>query len=516
MTPKECEKIYNEAYRAVYWTAMSLLRNEADAEDVVQDTFVKMLESYDTLQDKSKVVPWLKKICANKCLDLLSRTRTQAVEQEFFEDVEYVPEDFLPESVAESEERRKIIMDIIEKALSDDVRTTIILHYFDEMSTKEISEAMGIPQGTVLWRLGFARMKIKKEVEKYEKETNTKLYTVALPFLTLLFMKEAELVPFRPMSASLVELSASVGASAGEAATVIASEAIKKGTGIMMKKVIISIIAIVCAGVAAVGIYVAATKEDDDSSKKRKKQDTEITATVTDTVDEPGDEPEFGTPEYWLSKMYLVDVNDEAALRKIADTLMNCEPKLGEDKQDLYKKVVASIGKEPMETSMLSNQHTYDFEYAFEGGYEGYDRLVSFGYWRYATEPCDDVLHDPGKVMAYEWYTSREERKGLGDFTLYIYDEARAKKAYDFLCKYITEYYAAENPRIDDSPRWYSLLYGEGYNYYAYVRLLHKEDDGNLYKVGLVNYFADPELTAAWEELYGEQETEKVTEPETE
>ena len=34
MTEKEIEKIYNEGYRAVYWTAMSLLRNEADAEDV--------------------------------------------------------------------------------------------------------------------------------------------------------------------------------------------------------------------------------------------------------------------------------------------------------------------------------------------------------------------------------------------------------------------------------------------------------------------------------------------------
>ena len=40
MTPKECEKIYNEAYRAVYWTAVALLKNESDAEDVVQDTFV--------------------------------------------------------------------------------------------------------------------------------------------------------------------------------------------------------------------------------------------------------------------------------------------------------------------------------------------------------------------------------------------------------------------------------------------------------------------------------------------
>ena len=96
MTTTECRKIYEEAYRAVYWTAMSLLKNEADAEDVVQDTFVTMLESYDTLQDKTKVVPWLKKICANKCLNLLSATKTEPMEQEFFEDHESVPEDFLP------------------------------------------------------------------------------------------------------------------------------------------------------------------------------------------------------------------------------------------------------------------------------------------------------------------------------------------------------------------------------------------------------------------------------------
>ena len=166
MTPKECERIYDEAYRAVYWTAMSLLKNEADAEDVVQDTFVTLLESYDTLQDKTKVVPWLKKICANRCLNRLTRTKTEDVEQEFFEDTEYVPEDFLPESIVESAERRKIIMDIIDKSLSEDIRRTIILYYFDEMSTKEIAEAMQIPPGTVMWRLGFARKKIKKEVWK--------------------------------------------------------------------------------------------------------------------------------------------------------------------------------------------------------------------------------------------------------------------------------------------------------------------------------------------------------------
>ena len=99
MTDKELEKIYNEAYRAVYWTAFSLLKNEADAEDVVQDTFVTLIESSDTIEDKTKVTAWLKKIAANKCLNRLARTKTDAVEDEFFEDVEAVPEDFLPDTI---------------------------------------------------------------------------------------------------------------------------------------------------------------------------------------------------------------------------------------------------------------------------------------------------------------------------------------------------------------------------------------------------------------------------------
>ena len=97
------------------------------------------------------------------------------MDEEFFESVEAVPEDFLPDSIIESEEARKIVMDIINNKLSDDIRRTLILFYFDDMSTKEISEALGIPQGTVSWRLNFAKKTIKKEVEKYEKDNDTKL-----------------------------------------------------------------------------------------------------------------------------------------------------------------------------------------------------------------------------------------------------------------------------------------------------------------------------------------------------
>ena len=274
MTNQELEKIYNESYRAVYWTAMSLLKNEADAEDIVQETFLALIKSYDTIADKSKVNAWLKKTAANKCLDRIKLTKTVNVEDEFFENVEDIAEDFLPDSLVESAEMRKVIMDIIEKSLSEEIRKTLILYYFDEMTTKEISEVLGVPQGTVLWRLNYAKKKIKKEVEKYEKDNDTKLFMV-VPFLTSLFTKEAEQVLFKPMPASLLsQLSASTEAAAGEAAATVAAEAVKKGAGSTIKKVIIgSIVAVVAVG-AIIGISVGYAQH---TSPKKNDQNARIT-----------------------------------------------------------------------------------------------------------------------------------------------------------------------------------------------------------------------------------------------
>ena len=285
MTDKELEKIYNEAYRAVYWTAFSLLKNEDDAQDVVQDTFIALFNSYDSIKDKSKILPWLKKVAANKSLNRLTRTKTDNVEDEFFDDVEIVPEDFLPDSLVESAEMRKIIMDIINNSLSEDIRRTLILFYFDEMSTKEIAEALGIPEGTVSRRIHSAKKKIKKEVEKYEEENDTKLFMV-VPFLTSLFTKEAEQVVLKPMPASLMNLSASTEA-AEAAGSKLASQAIKKGTEITMKKIIIAAISVALAGAATTGIiYYVTHKDDNTSAKKKSKKKAENEIAEIDPDDE--------------------------------------------------------------------------------------------------------------------------------------------------------------------------------------------------------------------------------------
>ena len=281
MTAKELEKIYNEAYKPVYWTAMQLLKNESDAEDIVQETFISFMENYGDIEDLGKVTALLKKIAANKCLNRIKLDKTDNMDEEFFESVEAVPEDFLPDSIVESEDARRIVMDIISNSLSEDIRRTLILFYFDEMSTRDIAEALGVPEGTVRRRLNFARNKIKKEVEKYEKDNKTKLFGMALPFLSKLFMKEAEQVPFKAMPAKLISLSASSGASHAGAATKIAASAAKKGTGIMFNKVIIASIASAVAVVGIVaGVVVYMNRENVPAA-----EETTVTSEVTGTED---------------------------------------------------------------------------------------------------------------------------------------------------------------------------------------------------------------------------------------
>lgn len=296
MDNKELEKIYNDTYRSVYWTAMSLLKDEEDAQDIVQETYVTLIDSYDTLKDKEKVAAWLKKIAANKCLDRLRRTKTVNAEDDFFENVEAQPEDFLPDSILESAEKRRIIMGIIDNALSDDIRRTLILYYYDEMTTKEIASLLDIPQGTVLWRLNFAKKKIKKEVEKYEEENNDKLYAMApVPFLTKLFTKEAEDVPFKPIAASLLNLPASAHAPAKAAAKAASSAAVKGIAGLTINKIIIAIVSLILAIVAIAVVITNVLKKPEETVEETVISETE--ETEADAAEETTDASDTDTSD---------------------------------------------------------------------------------------------------------------------------------------------------------------------------------------------------------------------------
>lgn len=188
------DALYQATSKAVYFTCLSLVKNESDAEDLTQDVYITAFEKLTSLSEPEKFAAWVKRIAVNKCMDFLA---TKGAHSEFpidseETDEEPVDENILPGEYVENKEKRRIVMEIMQKSLSDTQYRTVIMFYFNDMSIAEIAEVMDCPEGTVKYRLNAARSKIKKGVLNYEHRTDDRLYTfVGAPFLARLLTAES-------------------------------------------------------------------------------------------------------------------------------------------------------------------------------------------------------------------------------------------------------------------------------------------------------------------------------------
>ncbi len=183
-------ELFQETYQSMYFMAKQTLRQEEEAEDIVQEAYIKAFKSLDMLREPEKFKPWLYKIVINKCKDYLKKKKPNLftdmqVSQEDselnYEDtlknetIEYQPDDMLD---------RKAMVEIfnaIFEQLSPEQRLCMILYYREQKSVGEIAEILQISEGTVKSRLNYGRKKVKEEVERYEKE-GIKLYS-GMPIL---------------------------------------------------------------------------------------------------------------------------------------------------------------------------------------------------------------------------------------------------------------------------------------------------------------------------------------------
>lgn len=188
------DSLYEQTKSGVWFTCISLLKNEENAKDVMQETYIAAFEKLGSLADYGGVQSWLNKIAANKCKNYIRTIVNSALAENGEELIENIPDEkLIPEEYVTDMSKRKIIMDIIERSLSEEQYRTIILYYFDEMTAVEIAELMDCHEKTVLYRLKVARSKIKEEVMRYEEENKDKLHAVVfVPILTRLFRIEAE------------------------------------------------------------------------------------------------------------------------------------------------------------------------------------------------------------------------------------------------------------------------------------------------------------------------------------
>ena len=189
--------LYERTYSKVYYTVKSMIKNEDDVLDVLQDAYLKAFTHLNSFEGGEKFLPWVKQIAANTARDRLRR-KTPALFGELTADEtqtpaeERIPDErpaFLPEASLDAAETQRLIREILD-GLPDDQRAVVGMYYYEELSVREIAEALGVSESAVKSRLLYARRKIEARVRDLEKK-GTKLYGAApLPFLLFLLRSQ--------------------------------------------------------------------------------------------------------------------------------------------------------------------------------------------------------------------------------------------------------------------------------------------------------------------------------------
>lgn len=139
--------------KLLYRIAWSYLGNNQDVEDVVQDALMKAWEKRDTLRNPDRFQPWLARILANQCRNVLRKRKRVS----FFPLEEQT-------AVAGSDPAAAAVYTAV-LSLKPEQRMAVTLFYLDGYSVNEIAETLGSPAGTVKTRLHAARKQLRKLLE---------------------------------------------------------------------------------------------------------------------------------------------------------------------------------------------------------------------------------------------------------------------------------------------------------------------------------------------------------------
>jgi RNA polymerase sigma-70 factor (ECF subfamily) len=138
----------------LFRTALAILGSEADARDATQETFINAWQGIGRLRDIDRFDAWLGRTLINQCRTLLRRRgRVREI------DVSAEAADrSMPESSREFDEAFA--------RLSVDQRALLVLHHLHGYDVREMGAWLGIPTGTVKWRLHRARRALQRELER--------------------------------------------------------------------------------------------------------------------------------------------------------------------------------------------------------------------------------------------------------------------------------------------------------------------------------------------------------------
>ena len=261
---KAFDKLYKLTSNDVWFTCVSLLKDEENAKDIMQETYITAFLKLDTLKDEEKFCGWLTAIATNKSKNKLKGKVEYQIDDEILIAETETDELMLPEEYITKAEKRKVLLQIMEDTLSFNQYQTVLMFYFDEMSISEIAQGLEISEGTVKSRLNSSRAKMKTAIEDYENKSGDKLHgVVVVPFFTTIFKEEAKSLAVPNITIKLpngqtLATSATKGFATGAKSTV--SSIVKATATATVKTKVIAVVcgATILAGTSAVGISILA------------------------------------------------------------------------------------------------------------------------------------------------------------------------------------------------------------------------------------------------------------------
>ncbi len=171
------EQLVHRYDRNVFRIAQHITQNREDAEDVVQDAFLKSYENLQNFQEQSKFYTWLVRIAVNEALMRLRRRRPERMVS-LDEDVK-TEEDSMPREVAdwspnpEQQYTQAELRDILTRTIQGlpaSFRTVFVLRDVEGLSTEETAEALELSIPAVKSRLLRARLQLRERLNKYFKK----------------------------------------------------------------------------------------------------------------------------------------------------------------------------------------------------------------------------------------------------------------------------------------------------------------------------------------------------------
>jgi RNA polymerase sigma-70 factor (ECF subfamily) len=172
--PEEFSRLVDTYSSKIYRLAIKMLNQQQDAEDVLQETFVKAYRGLKTFDGRSKLSTWLFRIATNEALMVIRRKHPDVIsidepietEEGEQEPVQIIDWCCLPESELLSEESREKLDAAVQK-LPERLRVVFLLRDINDLSTHETAEVLDLTDTAVKTRLSRARLRLREELSAY-------------------------------------------------------------------------------------------------------------------------------------------------------------------------------------------------------------------------------------------------------------------------------------------------------------------------------------------------------------